>query len=176
VAALFLPGDPHLFREQLRPARRYIYGLSMTTDKPVNAGEGGVSPIAFYLDPGSGAPTYRQLVRQAERALLLGYLRRGDQLPRVKDVTASLAINPDTVLKAYRELEHKGIAEGRPGVGTFIVAEPPAPGAREIAELRRSLRQWLTKATGSGLDRDAVGALIEIELHDFHAASAGAVA
>jgi GntR family transcriptional regulator len=148
----------------------------MTTDKPVNAGEDGVSPIAFYLDPGSGAPTYRQLVQQAERALLLGYLRRGDQLPRVKDVTASLAINPDTVLKAYRELEHKGIAEGRPGVGTFIVAGRPAPGTRELGELRRSLREWLTKAASTGLDSAAIAALIEIELHDFHATSAGAVA
>jgi GntR family transcriptional regulator len=81
----------------------------MTTDKPVSGGGGdAVSPIAFYLDPGSGAPTYRQLIQQAERALLLGYLKRGDQLPRVKDVTSSLAINADTVLKAYRELEHKG--------------------------------------------------------------------
>ena len=114
-----------------------LYGLSMSTDKPVSRGgdRGGaddaVSPIAFYLDPGSGAPTYRQLVQQAERALLLGYLRRGDQLPRVKDVTSSLAINADTVLKAYRELEHKGIAEGRPGLGTFIVAGTAGSPGRE---------------------------------------------
>ena len=86
----------------------------MSTDKPINRGSdrGGtddaVSPIAFYLDPGSGAPTYRQLVQQAERALLLGYLRRGDQLPRVKDVTSSLAINADTVLKWVAPLIRRG--------------------------------------------------------------------
>ena len=154
----------------------------MSTGKPISRGSdrvGGdeaVSPIAFYLDPGSGAPTYRQLVQQAERALLLGYLRHGDQLPRVKDVTSSLAINADTVLKAYRELEYKGIAEGRPGLGTFIVAEPPEPGLGELSGLRRSLGRWLQEAAASGLDERAMAALFEMSLHDFHAASAGAVA
>jgi GntR family transcriptional regulator len=148
----------------------------MTTDKPVSDDDEAVSPIAFYLDPGSGVPTYRQLVQQAERALLLGYLRHGDQLPRVKDVTSSLAINPDTALKAYRELEHKGIAEGRPGLGTFIVASPQAPGARELTDLRRSLGQWLGAAAAAGLDERTMAALFEMELHDFHVANAGAVA
>ena len=154
----------------------------MSTDKPIRGGgdRGGgdeaVSPIAFYLDPGSGVPTYRQLVQQAERALLLGYLRRGDQLPRVKDVTSSLAINADTVLKAYRELEHKGIAEGRPGLGTFIVAAPAAPEPGELAGLRRSLGRWLRDAAAAGLDERAMAALFEMSLRDFHAATAGAVA
>jgi GntR family transcriptional regulator len=153
----------------------------MSTGKPIIPGSDGgggeaVSPIAFYLDPGSGAPTYRQLVQQAERALLLGYLRHGDQLPRVKDVTSSLAINADTVLKAYRELEHKGIAEGRPGLGTFIVADPPIPGPRELAGLRRSLSRWLRDAGAAGLDERTMAALFEMSLHDIHAATAGAVA
>jgi GntR family transcriptional regulator len=160
----------------LRLMRRQFYGLSMTTDKPVNAGEDGVSPIAFYLDPGSGVPTYRQLVQQVDHALLLGYLQRGDQLPRVKDVTASLAINADTVLKAYRELEHKGIAQGRPGIGTFIVAEPTGPGLRELTELRGSLATWVLAAKTAGLDRRATAALFEAVLHDVHAPSTGAVA
>ncbi|MGD0555510.1 MAG: GntR family transcriptional regulator [Streptosporangiaceae bacterium] len=149
----------------------------MTTDKPVSGGGGdAVSPIAFYLDPGSGAPTYRQLIQQAERALLLGYLKRGDQLPRVKDVTSSLAINADTVLKAYRELEHKGIAEGRPGVGTFIVAEPSTPSTRDLSNLRRSLTQWVGSAATAGLDQGSMAALFEMVVHDFHAAQSGAVA
>ena len=149
----------------------------MNTGKPTSGEEGeSVSPIAFYLDPGSGVPTYRQLVQQAERALLLGYLRRGDQLPRVKDVTSSLAINADTVLKAYRELEHKGIAEGRPGLGTFIVAAPAAPEPGELAGLRRSLGRWLRDAAATGLDERAMAALFEMSLRDFHAATAGAVA
>ena len=65
-------------------------------------------------------PTYLQIVQQVEHALRLGYLVKGDQLPKVREVVASLAINPNTVLKAYRELEHKGLAAGRPGQGTFI--------------------------------------------------------
>src|ERR1700736_5052630 len=80
------------------------------------------SPIAFRLDPASGVPTYLQLVQQVEHALRLGYLEPGDQLPRVRDAVASLAVNPNTVLKAYRELETKGLTTGRPEQGTFIRA------------------------------------------------------
>src|SRR5271154_6273123 len=80
-----------------------------------------VSPIEFRLAPASGVPTYLQLVHQVEHALRLGYLKLGDQLPKVRDVVAALAINPNTVLKAYKELETKGIAVGRPGQGTFII-------------------------------------------------------
>jgi len=84
----------------------------MTIGKAVNAGSS--SPIEFRLDPSSGVPTYLQLVQQVEHALRLGDLQPGDQLPKVREVVAGLAINPNTVLKAYRELEHKGLAAGRP--------------------------------------------------------------
>src|ERR1700722_3049103 len=80
------------------------------------------SAIEFRLDPSSGVPTYLQLVQQVEQALRLGYLKPGDRLPKVRDVVASLAVNPNTVLKAYRELETKGLTAGRPGQGTFIEA------------------------------------------------------
>jgi GntR family transcriptional regulator len=83
----------------------------------------GESPIELRLDPSSGVPTYLQLVQQVEHALRLGDLKPGDQLPKVKDVVAALTINPNTVLKAYKELETKGLAEGRPGQGTFIRAQ-----------------------------------------------------
>src|SRR5215472_1953672 len=83
---------------------------------------GSASPIEFRLDAGSGVPTYLQVVHQVEHALRLGYLKPGDQLPRVRDVVTSLAINPNTVLKAYKELELKGLAAGRPGQGTFVEA------------------------------------------------------
>src|SRR5436309_11397601 len=78
------------------------------------------SAIEFRLDPASGLPTYLQLAQQVEHALRLGYLKPGDQLPKVRDVVALLAINPNTVLKAYRNLGMKGLAAGRPGQGTFI--------------------------------------------------------
>src|SRR5258708_8269386 len=80
------------------------------------------SPIEFRLDTASGVPTYLQLVHQVEHALRLGYLKPGDQLPKVRDVVASLAINPNTVLKAYRELETKGLTAGAPGPGALIPA------------------------------------------------------
>lgn len=146
----------------------------MTIGKPENreprrsaGGDGQVSPIAFYLDPGSGAPVYRQLVVQVDQALRLGYLRVGDQLPRIKDVTRALAVNPDTVLKAYRELENQGIAAGRPGLGTFIVSAPDVAGLRELAGLRRDLQAWLRAAKAAGLDRNAAAALIASVLQGF---------
>ena len=92
-----------------------------------------MSPIAFYLDRGLGVPTYLQFVHQVDYALRLGFLRAGDQLPRIKDVTRSLAVNPDTVMKAYRELELRGITAGRPGVGTFITQAPAVVGLKQMA-------------------------------------------
>src|SRR5271156_2340325 len=107
-----------------------------------SAGSG--SPIEFRLDAASGVPTYLQLVQQVEHALRLGYLALGDQLPKVRDVVAELAINPNTVLKAYKELETKGLAIGRPGQGTFIVeATLKQVALPELTELRRSLVSWI---------------------------------
>jgi GntR family transcriptional regulator len=143
----------------------------MKIDKQGDVGDGGVTvpPLVFRLDSHSGVPTYLQLVHQVEQALRLGYLRRGDQLPRVKDVVASLAINPNTVLKAYRELEHKGLAAGRPGQGTFVQATPRAADPGELAALRGSLvTGWLAEAAAAGLDDEAITALFQSALRDFH--------
>lgn len=129
-------------------------------------GEELASPIAFYLDPASGAPVYRQLVQQVERALLLGYLRVGDQLPRIREVTAGLAVNPDTVQKAYRELETRGIAQGRRGRGTFVVAAPDLPNIKEIARLRQRLAGWIADAETVGLTEDMVAALFNAATRD----------
>ena len=128
---------------------------------------GSVSAIEFRLDPVSGVPTYLQLVQQVERALLLGYLKSGDQLPKVRDVVSDLAINPNTVLKAYRELEHKGIAAGRPGQGTFIEAGVSQVALPELARLRRRLLGWMSDAEAAGLDENSVVALFTITLRDF---------
>src|SRR5580692_3894930 len=98
-----------------------------------------ISPIEFRLDPASGVPTYLQLVHQVEHALRLGYLKPGDQLPKVRDVVSALAINPNTVLKAYKELETKGLAAGRPGQGTFVQASLSQIGLRDLAGLRKAL-------------------------------------
>jgi len=131
------------------------------------ASRGAMSPIEFRLDPGSGVPTYLQLVQQVEHALRLGYLKPGDQLPKVRDVVASLAINPNTVLKAYRELETKGLAAGRPGQGTFIQATLNHVALPELTELRRSLLGWLATADATGLDEDGMVALFTSALRGF---------
>jgi GntR family transcriptional regulator len=132
----------------------------MTIDK-------GNSAIEFRLDPDSGVPTYLQLVQQVEHALRLGYLQPGDQLPKVRDVVTSLTINPNTVLKAYRELEHKGLAAGRPGQGTFVQATLEQVALPELAGLRRTLLGWLASADQAGLDEDGIVALFTSGLRDF---------
>jgi GntR family transcriptional regulator len=126
------------------------------------------SPIEFRLDPASGVPTYLQLVQQVEHALRLGYLKPGDQLPKVRDVVAALAINPNTVLKAYKELETKGLAAGRPGQGTFVRATLSQVALPELAGLRRTLLSWLATADEAGLDEDGKVALFASVLRDFH--------
>src|SRR6202161_3635386 len=138
------------------------------------AGPDWVARIACRLDPASGVPTYLQLVHQVEQALRLGYLAQGDQLPRVKDVVGSLAINPNTVLKAYRELEHRGIAAGRPGQGTFVHAAPAVVPLAELTGLRKSLLAWVGTADAVGLDADGMAALFTAALRDFHERRAAA--
>jgi GntR family transcriptional regulator len=136
-------------------------------DGPAAAARGPSSPIEFRLDPASGVPTYLQLVHQVEHALRLGYLKPGDQLPRVRDAVASLAINPNTVLKAYKELETKGLAAGRPGQGTFIQATLSQVALPELTVLHRSLLGWLATADAAGLDEDGIVALFTSALRDF---------
>ena len=130
--------------------------------------DGPASPVEFRLDAASGVPTYLQLVHQVEHALRLGYLKPGDQLPKVRDVVASLAINPNTVLKAYRELEMKGLTVGRPGQGTFIEATLNQVTLPELTDLRRSLVGWLATADAAGLDEDGIVALFTSALRDFN--------
>ncbi len=144
-------------------ARPAVDGLDRAAAAQVPA-----SPIEFRIDPSSGVPTYLQLVQQVEQALRLGYLKPGDQLPKVRDVVASLAINPNTVLKAYRELETKGLTAGRPGQGTFIQATLRQVALPELAALRRSLLSWLATAQTAGLDADGTEALFASVLRDFY--------
>src|SRR6266567_1816624 len=144
----------------------------MDIDKGISGHPGGPgprgpgSPIEFRLDPASGVPTYLQLVQQVEHAMRLGYLKPGDQLPKVRDVVAALAINPNTVLKAYKELETKGLTAGRPGQGTFIEATLSQVALPELAGLRHSLLGWLTAAEAAGLDEDGIVALFTTALRD----------
>ena len=115
--------------------------------------------IEFRLDARSGVPTYLQLVQQVKQAVRLGILHPGDQLPTVKEVVSSLTINPNTVLKAYRELDQEGLAEGRRGQGTFISAAQAPIEPDRVDALRSSLREWVRSARAAGLDEDTMAAL-----------------
>jgi GntR family transcriptional regulator len=125
--------------------------------------------IVFRLDPRSGIPVYLQVVNQVRHALRLGVLDVGDQLPTVKEVVSQVAINPNTVLKAYRELEMEGLVEGRAGVGTFVLRRPPGPAPATVASLRRGLDKWLRSATEAGLDDESIDAFFRDRLRNAHA-------
>ena len=127
--------------------------------------------IHFRLDSRSGVSPYLQLVHQVKHALRLGHLRAGDQLPTVKEVVAALAINPNTVLKAYRELEHAGLVGGRPGRGTFVLRTLPGGSPETHQALRRGLIRWLRSAQAAGLDAESIEALIASSLQDLQTES-----
>ncbi len=117
--------------------------------------------IEFYLDTRSGVAPYLQLVQQVRRAQKLGLLREGDQLPTVKEVVSKVAINPNTVQKAYRELEHEGLATARPGVGTFITKSLSETLLSAHGPLRHSLQGWMADARAAGLDDESIEALFK---------------
>jgi GntR family transcriptional regulator len=117
--------------------------------------------IEFHLDGQTGVSPYLQIVQQVRQALRLGMLDVGDQLPTVKDVVARLAINPNTVLKAYRELEREGLVAPRPGVGTFVTRSLAGASLAALATLRKDLERWLAKARRSGLDEESIEALFD---------------
>ena len=115
--------------------------------------------IEFHLDARSGVAPYLQLIHQVRQALRLGLLTEGDQLPTVKDVAGRLAINPNTVLKAYRELEYEGLASARPGVGTFVTGTLRGAPLAAHGPLRQDLQHWIAKARRAGLDDESIEAL-----------------
>jgi GntR family transcriptional regulator len=115
--------------------------------------------IEFHLDSRSGVSPYLQIVQQVRQALRVGTLREGDQLPTVKEVVGQLAINPNTVLKAYRELEHEGLASARPGVGTFVTGSLGGELIAAQGPLRQALQRWIVKARRAGLDDESIEAL-----------------
>jgi GntR family transcriptional regulator len=115
--------------------------------------------IEFSLDSRSGLAPYLQVAQQVRQALRLGLLREGDQLPTVKEVVATLAINPNTVLKAYRELEGEGLVAARQGIGTFVTRSLTDGSLAAHEPLRQELRRWLARARRAGLDEESIEAL-----------------
>src|SRR6202050_49999 len=126
--------------------------------------------ISFRVDGQSGVPPYLQVVRQVRQALRMGVLNVGDQLPSVREVVAAVAINPNTVLKAYRDLEREGLVEARSGQGTFVRALPPGPPPGTHSRLGHSLARWGREAREGGPDEESMESLLRITLR---AAGAG---
>ena len=120
--------------------------------------------IDFEVDQTSGLPPYLQLVRQVRHALRLGHLREGDRLPTVKDLAGRLAVNQNTVLKAYRELEHGGLVAAQPGVGTFVRVTLADAALAAHASLLGEFARWLAAARGAGLDDESIEALVSTAL------------
>lgn len=115
--------------------------------------------IEFQLDTSSGVATYLQIVQQVHQALQLGLLEPGDQLPTAQKVVAKLAINPNTVLKAYRDLEREGLVQPRPGLGTFIIRSFPGTDPATLNRFLATLTSWLDSARAAGLGSDDIEAI-----------------
>jgi GntR family transcriptional regulator len=120
--------------------------------------------ISFQLNPDSGVPAYIQLAQQVKQAIRMGILDVGDKLPTVKEVVAEVAINPNTVMKAYWQLEHEGLVEGRQGVGTFVSRRPSGPPPDTQARLARSLDRWVQTARHEGLDDESIESMLRATL------------
>jgi GntR family transcriptional regulator len=122
--------------------------------------------IEFHLDPRSGVATYLQIVQQVKEALRLGTIDVGDQLPTVREVVADLAINPNTVAKAYRDLEREGLVVARQGRGTFVASTLAPASLRHHDQLRAQLERWIDEAEAAGLDDESIRALISATLRE----------
>ena len=121
--------------------------------------------IQFRLDARSGVAPYRQLVDQVREAVNSGLVQDGDQLPSVRDVVTQITINPNTVHRAYRELEYQGIAEGRSGLGTFVTAHARSfVGAANGEGVEEDLRAWVRKARSVGMDDEGIADLVSAVL------------
>jgi GntR family transcriptional regulator len=123
--------------------------------------------VEYRIDRGSGVPAYVQIVEQTERALRMGTLKVGDKLPTAREVVAATAINPNTVLRAYRDMEQAGLVELRRGLGTFVTRSLARPGAEDDSPLRTELTDWMTRARAAGLERADILALVTATLDTY---------
>ena len=125
--------------------------------------------IEFQLDTASGVATYLQLVQQVHQALQLGLLEPGAQLPTAQQVVAKLAINPNTVLKAYRDLEREGLVQPRPGLGTFVIRSLPGTDPITLNRFLATLTSWLGSARAAGLGPDDIEAIYRTAIRNYFA-------
>ena len=120
--------------------------------------------ISFRLDGRSAVPPYLQIVQQVRQALRMGLIDVGDQLPSVREVVSATAVNPNTVLKAYRDLEREGLVAAAAGRGTFVTRRPDGPPPGTHARLGRSLARWVREARAAGLDDESIESLLRVTL------------
>jgi GntR family transcriptional regulator len=108
--------------------------------------------FAFHLDAHSGVPVYRQLIDQVQGAVASGSLSPGDQLPTVRHVAVELAINPNTVLRAYREMEIRGMLDTQQGTGTFVAEQQGEP-SKEVRDrqLGQLVNEFVSRAGSAGI-------------------------
>ncbi len=125
--------------------------------------------LDFRIDSTNGLAPYAQLVQQVKQALRLGWLQPGDRLPTAHEVAANVAINPNTVQKAYKELEHDGLVVGRPGQGTFVQRSLSQSTPASVAALTRRLERWIAAARAAGLDEDGIMDVVRAAMRDFDA-------
>lgn len=125
-----------------------------------------MSSIEFKLNPNLGIPVYTQIMQQVRRAMRLGFLLLGDQLPTVKEVVGQIPVNPNTVLKAYRELEMEGLVETRQGQGTFIIKDLVDPAISHHRKLRGKFIAWVSECRQTGLSDESIEALVASVFQD----------
>ncbi|MGV9393855.1 GntR family transcriptional regulator [Streptomyces olivaceus] len=135
-----------------------------------------VAIVEFRIDRRSGVPAFQQIVQQTKQALRLGVLVPGDRLPTAKNVAEVSAVNPNTTLKAYRELEREGLVEPRPGQGTFVRRTLARPSAGTDSPLYGELAAWVSRAAEAGLEREDVAALVASAMDKQYAAGPGTAA
>jgi len=122
--------------------------------------------ILLRINNRSGVPPYLQIVQQIKHDIRMGLLKEGDKLPTVKEAVTMTTVNPNTVFKAYRELENQGFVKGQPGIGIFVLKQSDAPSPDAQAKLTANLSRWMLEARRLGLDDEEVEALFHITLRN----------
>jgi GntR family transcriptional regulator len=121
--------------------------------------------MLFRPNPSSGVPIYLQLMEQVKHAIETGALRAGDQLPGMRPLAEELVMNPNTVAKAYRELEHEGVIELRHGAGAFVARNPRAKKlADRLPEAQSIVASAVKKVRALGISDEELRRLIEAEM------------
>jgi GntR family transcriptional regulator len=130
--------------------------------------------MILNLNPNSGVPVYLQLMEQVKHAVATGALRPGDQLPGLRKLAESLVINPNTVAKAYRELEHEGVIELRHGSGAFITERSVASTSTALMrKAERMAKELVRNLLDTGLSEEEIRRLVEAALTELCAHSKG---